>query len=341
MNFLPNLSGLSLSRQDAQAIDASAEETFSSDIVGYNEWLDKCVALHDTLVAAGVPKNPDCGKAPPLGAGNRRKRKDDTPTVECNADGYKMGVDMVGFGARAFPEGFPEGVDNWAHIEGDDFASKLRFVQMMQRSRELLNPDTDLCTYGKNDANQIRVDLYTKADNGDLVLREESDINASTEFVHELVSTSEWVYYHPTHAGMVWLHTVNSAEQAAQLHLMWPPPYGADKYMYLPLVCAENKLPGGGIGLMKEVAKLCNLLGIRTLVFSALPHVVWYYFRQLTRAVFINDSWAEVDVAAWSSERPFIEPMSGAQADYLRVNFTPRRTRLQPPPPAQPAQPAV
>lgn len=92
---------------------------------------------------------------------------------------------------------------------------------------------------------------------------------------------------------------------------------------------------------MKEVAKLCNLLGIRTLVFSALPHVVWYYFRQLTRAVFINDSWAEVDVAAWSSERPFIEPMSGAQADYLRVNFTPRRTRLQPPPPAQPAQPAV
>ena len=332
MNYLPNLSELDMHRTHKQSTtDASAEEVFASDMVGYNGWLDKCVALHDTLVTNNVPKNSACGKAPPTAVGNRRKRGSEVPTVECGVDGYKMGVDLESFGERAFLEGYPANVSNWTRIEGNNFAEKLAFVQGMKRSFELLGPDTQLCSYGKNDENQIRVDIYEESGGKESVVvnRTAESIDNETEFAYELISTSEWVYYHPTEAGMVWVHTVGSAEQAAELHLPWPPPQGAEQYMYLPLVCASAGLPGGGMGLMKEVAKLCKFLGIQTLVFSALPHVVWYYYRQLTRAVFLNNQFQEVDVSLWAAEKPFIEPMSSNQADYLRVNFTPRKMRIR------------
>ena len=137
-------------------------------------------------------------------------------------------------------------------------------------------------------------------------------------FTREIMSTVEFVLLHPSQSGFVWIHRVRSEAQAAQLHLPWPPPFGETEYMYLPLICATADF-GGGALLMTQVAKAMALMEIKTLVYSALPHVVWYYYKT-QKARFVNMNLIAVDVEAYN-QKPLIQPYSQAEALAKRAEF--------------------
>ena len=317
------------------------EEAYAGDPGAYAAYIARCVELHNLLLAAKVPKNPECGAV----AEGRPKRGAAAP-VECSADGYKMGVNMEMYASKVMTQADAEyiaqqkaaiganqltGTDalaahGWTPIQGGTFEERVRFVQSLPRAAELLSPYTKLCSYGED--SQILVSLFEdvskKKKEQDIRPRDPSEISAEG-FTREILSTAEFVILHPEQEGFVWVHRVSTPEQAAALHLPWPPPDGAPNYIYLPLVCATDSFAGGGAWLMKQVALLMALMEIKTLVFSALPHVVWYYYKTMA-ARFIDMGFNVVDVTAFET-KPFIQPYSAAEGELKKASFGGRAKR--------------
>jgi len=308
------------------------EVAYENDKEGYFAHLDECVKLHNFLRDNGVPKFPGCGIEH-----QGRVQRGTPKSVECSADGYKMVIDMQAYADKVFDTAAVAEVEKaktlaspleyfgWAIIPTEkSFEERVAFVQQLSRAQELLSPYTTLCQYG--DDRQILVEIFEDVSRKRSVRiiqpRNPLEI-AGDEFTHELLNTSEFVYFHPTQPGFVWLHRVTSPEQANVLHLPWPPPRGEKEYMYLPLICSDS---GGGTALMLLVAKAMACLGIKTLVLSALPHVVWYYYK-VYGARFVNMRMQQVNVEAYAGKNPLIQPYSEAQADVKKLLFGPRSTR--------------
>lgn len=313
------------------------EEAYAGDPGAYAAYIAKCVELHNLLVGAKVAKNPDCGAV----VEGRPKRGAPAP-IECSADGYKMGVAMDAYADKvltpadidyiaqqkaAINAGQLSGTNalaahEWTTIQGSTFEEKVRFVQSLARAPVLLSPYTTLCSYG--DDSQIVVSLFEdvskKKSVKDIRPRDPSTISADG-FTRELLSTAEFVILHPEQEGFVWLHRVSTPESAAALHLPW----NGQEYIYLPLVCATDTFAGGGAWLMKQVTILMALMEIKTLVFSALPHVVWYYYKTMA-ARFVDMEFNVVDVSAFEG-KPLIQPYSAAEGELKKGSFGGRPKR--------------
>ena len=317
------------------------EEVYKDRPDEYSTFLDKCVELHNFLLANKVPKSIECGQVV-----EGRPKRGAEPPIECSADGYKMVVDMAAYSEKMFTQADVNGIEGqqrllasgqvsgidalaahgWATIQGTTFEERVKYVQSLPRAAELLSPYTDLCKYG--DDQQILVNLFEdvskKKTERNIQPRNPAEISPDG-FTREIMSTAEFVLFHPSQNGFVWIHRVVSAQQAAQLHLPWPPPFGETEYIYLPLICATDDFAGGGAILMNQVAKAMAVMKIRTLVFSALPHVVWYYYKSMS-ARFLNMNFVMVDVAAYN-QKPLIQPYSRAEADVKLASFGGRPKR--------------
>jgi hypothetical protein len=314
-----------IAEQNRRAIAAPVPESSFSDKDVFAEFLNKCTEFHNYLVVSNVPKNSDCGMDNPK----------PSKSVLCSKDGYKMMVDMNEYSKKVLSPADLKKLEaqklstsetenalqeyGWSTIQGNTLEERVQFVQSLARAKELLSPHTDLCKYGEDQQIQINIFKYAskKRSTAAIQPRKASEFSENG-FTRELMSTAEFVFLHPTEDGFVWLHRVRTEKEAAKLHLPWPPPDGQAEYMYLPLICSN--FTGGGKFLMGVVAKLMALMKIDTLVFSALPHVVWYYFNTMG-ARFVNMKLQTVDVSNYAGHNPPIIPRSAGEASRRQLEF--------------------
>ena len=231
----------------------------------YIRWLKRSERLYDWLVETRIPKNLGCG-------GDR--------DVDCAADGYRMLLRLD----NSIPPPSPElahqiiAADGWAQMSGST-AQRLDQLQDLPRARELLGPNSDMCSFVADVlANEIALKFFkTKREREDHIsfnprkvsLRElENESEYTLELSHEL----DYVYLHPSSSGIVFCMHVKTVEQARSHTLPW----NGWAYVYISLICAKTVR---GSELMAKVKQLAAALGVNTILLSALSHVVFYYMK--------------------------------------------------------------
>jgi hypothetical protein len=181
-------------------------------------------------------------------------------------------------------------------------------LQNHRRSKILADPDSKLCSYGEH---RIPVELfsYKKKRGGVETRNREPEEISSDEYVHELLSDSDYFYIHEEKPIIAFIKVVTNQAEAERMGLPWADDWS--RYVYVPLVCSSEK--GGGTIAMKEILDFTTRENIGHILLSALSHVAWLYYEKLG-AKFIDRHGQVIDVSLFADMVPRPDPISEKQA---------------------------
>jgi len=191
------------------------------------------------------------------------------------------------------------------------FEHRVVELQDNKRSAVLSDPDSKLCVFDGTD--RIPVELFQYR--GKKVLKRSPETIGSDEYVHELLSDSDYFYIHETEPIIAFLKVINNAAEAQRLGLPWKADWSS--HAYVPLVCSSAK--GGGTIAMQKILEFAAGHGIKTIMLSALSHVAWLYHDK-AGAKFINRGGNSIDVSEFAAQKQASEKEARDRGDKVDVN---------------------
>lgn len=313
------------------------------------------VRFLDYLIARQSPKNPLCAnvRVPKVQKGSRKRKVDETEARECGADGFLMtmnvqhslklyfqrtlGTTAGNLAARAAMfagnmRGTPAGWERFFQSEEllklpgseqltrQQFEGRFQQLQEHRRSIVLSDPDSKLCVF--DETGVIPVELFErsakkKGKDPEMVKRDPTKV-APDEYVHELLSDSDYFYIHEEKPIIAFINIVTNPAEAERLGLPWAD--GWSSYAYVPLVCSAEK--GGGTIAMQSILEFAIGQKIDRILLSALTHVAWLYYGK-AGATFIDRDGQFVDVSEFADMEPRPDPISEKQAVSRRLMAPP------------------
>jgi hypothetical protein len=285
----------------------------------YRRWLDQCKKFYAFLKRNDVIHGGSC------------KYETDVD-VECSPEGFLMAFDTNSFLdrlahndtvsvlrehravlARA-PEPSPDptiALFAWTHLRPDaTFAERLAQLQSHPRSQTLLHPTSPFCQYGSLNLKlfrEIGIDDGRKS----MLLPLSAGEVADAFFTSEIIAAADFVFFHPTGYALIFANHISSREEAAALHLPWPPPDNRG-YLHVPYILSYG-FERGGKTLLLEAASLAFLLGAKTVVFASTARGVGYHYRE-QGARFVDHGFEIVDAEEYLLMTPEVLPLTDEQA---------------------------
>jgi len=195
------------------------------------------------------------------------------------------------------------------------FEHRVVELQDNKRSAVLSDRDSKLCVF--DGTGRIPVELFhpnAQYLDGTPVKRNPKDIY-SDEYVHELLSDSDYFYIHETEPIIAFLKIINNAAEAKRLGLPWKADWSS--HAYVPLVCSSAK--GGGTIAMKKILEFAAGHNIKTIMLSALSHVAWLYHDK-AGAKFIDRGGNSIDVGEFAAQKQASEKEARDRGDKVDVN---------------------